>query len=232
MRINKYLSECGICSRREADRLLTAGEVTVNGNIAEPGQQVQETDQVCLRGTPVSVLREKTYLKFYKPVGIVCTSERREKRNLTDYLNYPVRVTYAGRLDRESEGLLLLTDDGDLIDALMRARNRHEKEYEVEVNRPVTEDFLKRLRTGIYLKELQVKTRPCQAEKRGENGLRLVLTQGLNRQIRRMCRACGYEVKKLKRVRVANLKLGDLKPGEYRELTSVERQELLEWVKG
>ena len=232
MRVNKYLSECGICSRREADRLIAQGRVTVNGRRAETGMQAGETDRICVDGEEARLKKEKIYIKFYKPRGIVCTAERREPDNLMDFLNYPGHITYAGRLDRESEGLLLLTDDGRLIDRLMRARNGHEKEYEVETDREITDAFLDTMRSGMYLKELQVRTRPCRVEKTGEKCFRIVLTQGLNRQIRRMCRACGFGVRTLKRVRVANLLLDGMKPGEQRRLTEDELRVLRNILKG
>jgi 23S rRNA pseudouridine2604 synthase len=232
LRINKFLSECGICSRREADRLIARGKITVNGLPAGPGMQVTEQDRVCLDGREVALKKEKTYLKFYKPRGIVCTSEKREKHNLIDYLGFPGKITYAGRLDRDSEGLLLLTDDGEMIDRLMRARNSHEKEYIVETDREVTGEFLGKMQRGIYLEELKVTTRPCRAEKLGPKSFRIVLTQGLNRQIRRMCGACGYRVRSLKRIRIANLMLAEMKPGERRPLTGEELQGLQHLLKG
>ena len=227
MRINKFLSECGLCSRREADRLVEAGCVTVNGITAGPGTQAEDTDTVLVNGKPVSRKLRKTYLKFYKPRGIVCTSERREKDNLADYLHLPERVTYAGRLDRASEGLLILTDDGDLIDRMMRARHVHEKEYEVTVDRDVTADLLARLEAGVYLPELGQTTRPCRAYAVSDRCFRIILTQGLNRQIRRMCASCGYQVKSLKRIRVVNILLEDLQPGEYRPLREEELSALM-----
>ena len=231
MRINKYISACGICSRREADRLVAAGEVRINGMPAEMGSSVEEGDQVTLRGELIRPRQEHIYLKFYKPKGIVCTSERREKNNLIDYLQMPDRVTYAGRLDKNSEGLLLLTDDGDLIDALMRGAHHHEKEYLVRVDRPLTEDFLNKMRQGIYLPELEQTTRSCQVEQIDERFFKIILTQGLNRQIRRMCEACGYRVQHLKRVRIANLLLGDMQRGEKRALTARELEQLKKSVK-
>ena len=219
MRINKYLSACGLCSRREADRLLEAGRVSVQGKPAESGMQVEEGMTVCVDGVPVRPAAEKTYLKLYKPVGVVCTSDRREKDNVIDYIHYPVRVTYAGRLDRNSEGLLLLTDDGDLIEALMRSRNAHEKEYEVTLSRELNNQELEHLRNGVRLKELDRTTLPCRIERIGVCCYRFVLTQGLNRQIRRMCRSIGIGIRKLKRVRVATVLLEDMRPGEIRELT-------------
>lgn len=222
MRINKYISACGLCSRREADRLLEAGRVSLNGNIAESGMQVDEGDVVCVDGKEVVLLREKTYLKLYKPVGIVCTADRREKDNVIDFIHYPVRLTYAGRLDRNSEGLLLLTDDGAMIESLMRSGNGHEKEYEVTVTRKLNEDELQILRGGVWLEDLERKTRPCRVEHIEGTVYRFVLTQGLNRQIRRMCRSLGVGIKKLKRVRVASVVLGDMKPGELRTLSEAE----------
>ena len=230
MRINKYLSACGLCSRREADRLLEAGRVSLNGITAENGMQVEEGDTVAVDGKEVAPLTEKTYLKLYKPVGIVCTSDSREKDNVIDYIHYPVRVTYAGRLDRNSEGLLLLTDDGDLIETLMRSRNAHEKEYEVTLSREMMADEMKALRAGVWLDELGKKTRPCTIEQIEGKTYRFILTQGLNRQIRRMCRSIGIGIIKLKRVRVASVVLGDMKPGELRPLTEEEKRRLLETV--
>ena len=226
MRINKYLSACGLCSRREADRLLEAGRVSLNGKTAENGMQVEEEDVVCVDGKKVVPLTEKTYLKLYKPVGIVCTSDTREKDNVIDFIRCPVRVTYAGRLDRNSEGLLLLTDDGSLIETLMRPGNEHEKEYEVTVTRVLTSEELDILRAGVWLEELNRKTRPCRVEHLEGTTYRFVLTQGLNRQIRRMCKCLGIGIRKLKRVRVASVKLGDMKPGELRVLTADERRSL------
>lgn len=232
MRINKYLSEAGLCSRREADRLIAAGRVTVGGITARTGMQVEDNSDIRIDGRRIGGQEKKVYLKFYKPRGIVCTADRREPGNLTDYLQYPVRVTYAGRLDKDSEGLLLLTNDGDLIDQAMRARNVHEKEYQVTVDREYEDTFLEKLQRGIYLKELRVRTRPCRAWRMGPKSFRIVLTQGLNRQIRRMCRSCGFRVITLRRVRILNLTLEGLKPGEYRELTEEELSELKTRVGG
>ena len=228
MRINKYLSECGICSRREADRLLAAGRVLVNGQPAEMGARVTDEDLVLVDGQPVRAEQTKVYLKLYKPRGIVCTADPREKQNLIDFLHYPRRITYAGRLDKDSEGLMILTDDGDLIDRMMRAREAHEKEYLVTVDREIGPAFAKRMAGGLFLPELQVRTRPCQVELLSPNHFRIVLTQGYNRQIRRMCEVCGCRVKRLKRTRIVNIQLGDLKPGEYKELTEEELSRLKE----
>ena len=226
MRINKYLSECGVCSRREADALIEAGVVFINGQIAKCGMQADERDEVTVNGKSVHPLAKKTYLAFNKPRGIVCTSEKREKNNLIDYLKLNKRLTYAGRLDKESEGLLILTDDGYLIDALMTGRNGHEKEYVVVVNRSITDDDIKRLAGGIYLKELDVATRPCKVWRSGRNEFHIILTQGINRQIRRMCEAMGMRAVSLKRIRIENIMLGNLKVGEVRTLTSSEIKEL------
>ena len=226
MRVNKYLSDAGFCSRREADRLTADGRVTINGSPAEMGAQVGETDIVCVDGKKITPEQKKVYLAFYKPRGIVCTAEKREKNNVIDYLNYPVRIYPVGRLDKDSEGLLLLTNDGDLINGLMRAANYHEKEYLVRVNKPITDTFLQKMAEGVFLKELNVQTRPCQVEKEGKFVFRIVLTQGLNRQIRRMCRALGFDAQGIKRVRVANITIGKLKPGNYRLLTAEELDEL------
>lgn len=223
IRLNKFLSEAGICSRREADRWIAAGRVSVNGRQApQTGCYVSKTDQIEVDGKPVHAEEEKILLALYKPRGIVCTAEKREKDNIIEYLNYPKRVTYAGRLDKESEGLILMTNQGHLIQEMMRAGNEHEKEYIVTVNKPVTEAFIETMRNGIWLEELQVKTRRCTVEKKGEKSFRIILTQGLNRQIRRMCQACGYHVRKLVRVRIMNIQLGDLKNGSYRKLTPAE----------
>ena len=232
MRINKYLSECGICSRREADRLVEAGHVCINGKKAVPGSQVGDGDEVLVDGTRAVLPGDRIYLKLYKPVGIVCTFETREKNNLGDYLKYPRRVTYAGRLDKNSEGLLILTDDGDLIQEMMTARHYHEKEYEVTVGRDLTEDFLESMRGGVFLAELGVTTRPCRVVQIERRSFRIILTQGLNRQIRRMCRACGYNVLRLKRIRVVNVRIGDMKPGDLDEMSPDEIRELKQRING
>lgn len=229
-RLNKYLSEAGVCSRREADRLIQAGKVTVDGRKAVPGMQVEPGQVVKVGKKEIREKNRKVVLAVYKPAGIVCTEDRREKKNIIRYLDYPVRVTYAGRLDKNSEGLLIMTNDGDLINGMMRARFLHEKEYQVKVDRPVTEEFLKKMREGVHIRDeekgLDEVTRPCQARAIGKYTFSIILTQGLNRQIRRMCEALGYEVKDLVRVRVMNIRLGSLKEGEYREVTDEELDEL------
>lgn len=223
IRINKYIASCGICSRRDADRLIEAGRVTVDGKVADPGIRVDGSETIVINGKALKGQDKKVVLAFYKPVGITCTErDAHAERVVNDIVKYPIRVTYAGRLDRDSEGLLLLTNDGALIEKMMRGSNAHEKEYIVKINKPVTEEMLERFRKGIYLKELEVKTRPAQAFSISDKTFRIVISQGLNRQIRRMCEACNTKVLSLKRVRVVNIELGDLKSGQYRELTQNE----------
>lgn len=227
MRLNRYLASCGVCSRRDADRLIEQGVVTVNGSLAVPGTKVTDHDQIAVRGKVVSGPVKKVVLAYYKPVGITCTErDAHAKKIVTRELDYPVRVTYAGRLDRDSEGLLLMTNDGDLIEAMMRGSNGHEKEYVVKSDRPWSEAALEHMRQGVYLEELKVTTRPCRIEQIGPRTLRMVLTEGLNRQIRRMCQTQGYKVISLKRIRVVNVELGRLQPGEYREITEAEQTAL------
>ena len=232
-RLNKYLADCGICSRREADRMIEAGRVTVNGRPADMGLRIGPADEVAVDGRVLERKDKKVVLAFYKPVGVTCTEKDRfAEKTIRDVVDYPVRVTYAGRLDKDSEGLLLLTNDGELINALMRAANFHEKEYLVRVNRPVTEAFLQKMAEGVFLKDLNVQTRPCPVEQEGKFVFRIVLTQGLNRQIRRMCRALGYDAQGIKRVRVANITLGRLKPGNYRVVEGEELKELYRIARG
>lgn len=226
-RLNKYLADCGICSRREADRMIEAGRVIVNGVPAQMGMRISEMDDITVDGRPLDKKDRKVVLAYYKPVGVTCTEkDKYAEKTIRDAIDYPIRVTYAGRLDKDSEGLLLLTNDGDLINGLMRAANYHEKEYLVRVNKPITDNFLQKMAEGVFLKELNVQTRPCQVEKEGKFVFRIVLTQGLNRQIRRMCRALGFDAQGIKRVRVANITIGKLKPGNYRLLTAEELDEL------
>lgn len=224
IRLNKFLSDAGICSRREGDRLIASGRVTVNGARAVLGMQIREGDKVFLDKREVLPVAGRVYLAYNKPRGVVCTFDSREKHNLLSAFSYPERVTYAGRLDKESEGLLILTNDGDMIDQMMRARNCHEKEYVVRVDREINDDFLEKMRQGVYLRELGVKTRPCRVDKSGGSEFHIVLTQGLNRQIRRMTQALGFRVTELKRIRVMNIQLGDLAVGKFRELTGAELQ--------
>lgn len=206
-RINKYLSEIGYCSRREADRLVQGGKVKINGKLAENGSQVTATDKILVHGKPVGKPPEKfVYLAFHKPIGIVCTTDqKREKNNIIDYIKYPTRIFPIGRLDKPSEGLILMTNDGDIVNKILRARNNHEKEYIVTVNKIITPEFIRRMREGVPI--LDTVTRKCEAERITAHSFRIVLTQGLNRQIRRMCEYLGYEVQNLKRIRIMNINL-------------------------
>ena len=235
IRLNKYLSEAGVCSRREADRLIESGIVTVDGKTAAPGMKVEDGQEIRVGKKVVKSKTEKTVLAVYKPAGIVCTEDKREKKNIIRFLNYPVRITYAGRLDKDSEGLLIMTNDGDLINGMMRARYAHEKEYKVRVNKEVTSEFIEKMSRGVHIrdkeKNLDAVTRPCTVKKTGKYTFSIILTQGLNRQIRRMCEALGYKVDVLKRIRIMNVELGDLKPGQVRELTEQELKELYGTVK-
>lgn len=220
MRLNKYLAHAGVCSRRDADKLIEQGKVLVNGIIPSPGQQVSDRDEIMVAGKQISGRKKAVVLAFYKPVGVTCTEkDPHADRIISDLVKYPERVTYAGRLDKDSEGLLLLTNDGNLIQGMMKGANRHEKEYIVRVNKEITPDFLSKMSQGVYLKELDIKTRECSVVGKSKFTFQIVLTQGLNRQIRRMCEACGYQVKALKRIRVMHVTLGNLKPGEYVELS-------------
>lgn len=223
-RLNKYLSEVGYCSRRKADALIEQGRVTINGKVPEMGTKVAPGDEVRVNGELiVPPKKDNVYLAFNKPVGIVCTTNPKEKKNIVDYINYPSRIFPIGRLDKPSEGLILMTDDGDIVNKILRARNNHEKEYIVTVDRPITEDFIERMSNGIPI--LDTVTRECEVEQISKFIFRIVLTQGLNRQIRRMCEYLGYEVKKLKRIRIMNIPL-DVAVGKYRHLTSDELEEL------
>lgn len=223
IRINKYIASCGVCSRRDADLLVEQGLVSINGKRATSGCRVMPEDQVTVRGKEVNNTNKKVVLAYYKPVGVTCTEkDSHAKRIITDDIKYPVRVTYAGRLDRDSEGLLLLTNDGDLIDAMMRGANGHEKEYLVKSTKEWTKEAIEELQSGVYLEELKMTTRPCRVEQIGPKTLKIILTQGVNRQIRRMCKTVGYDVFSLKRTRVINIELANLHPGEYRELSEGE----------
>ncbi len=229
VRLNKYLSEAGVCSRREADRLIETGRVTVDGQRAQTGMRIVPGQVVKVGNKVVSKQDEMIVLAVNKPRGIVCTEERRERDSIVRFLNYPVRVTYIGRLDKDSHGLLLMTNNGDIINKMMRAANKHEKEYKVTVDKEITEDFLKKMASGVPI--LDTVTRPCTVKKIGKYTFSIILTQGLNRQIRRMCEALGYEVKDLLRVRVMNITLDGLKDGQYRKLTDQELNELYDQLK-
>jgi 23S rRNA pseudouridine2604 synthase/16S rRNA pseudouridine516 synthase len=230
-RINKYLSEVGYCSRRVADSLIEKGKVTINGEIPEMGTKVEDGDQVEVEGQRIekSTKHEKTYLVFNKPAGIVCTTDRRvESDNIIDFIKYPTRIFPIGRLDKPSEGLIFLTNDGDIVNKILRARNNHEKEYIVSVNRPINRDFIQSMSNGVEI--LDTITKNCFVKQLGPKKFRIILTQGLNRQIRRMCESLGFRVKSLKRVRIMNIKL-DVSTGEYREFTKEELFELNELLK-
>jgi 23S rRNA pseudouridine2604 synthase len=224
-RINKYLSEVGYCSRRAADKLVEERRVTINGKIPELGEKIALGDEVRVNGKLISPPKEKhVYLAFNKPVGIVCTTDTKvEKDNIIDYINYPKRIFPIGRLDKPSEGLIFLTSDGDIVNKILRARNNHEKEYIVTVDKPVTADFIKKMGNGVPI--LDQITRKCHVEQLNKFMFKIVLTQGLNRQIRRMCEYLGYEVTKLKRIRIMNISL-DLPVGKWRDLTQDELTEL------
>ena len=225
-RINKYLSESGYCSRRAADRLIEEGKVTINGEIPEMGTKVKEDDQVEVEGQIIEKLtkQKKIYLAFHKPVGIVCTTDRRvEPDNIIDFIKYPKRIFPIGRLDKSSEGLIFLTNDGDIVNKILRARNNHEKEYIVIVNRQINKDFIQRMSNGVEI--LETITKNCFVKQLGAKKFKIILTQGLNRQIRRMCEALGYRVQSLQRVRIMNIKL-NIPKGKYREFTKGELIEL------
>jgi len=226
-RINKYLSEVGYCSRRAADKLLEEGRIKINGQVPEMGTKVSDEDVVEVDGKPIRESQDKPiYIAFNKPVGIVCTTDtKRELDNIIDYINHPKRIFPIGRLDKPSEGLILLTNDGDIVNKILRARNNHEKEYLVRVDKPINPKFLEKMRNGVPI--LDTVTKKCEVEKIDDMTFRIVLTQGLNRQIRRMCEFLGYDVKKLKRIRIMNIKL-DLPMGKWRDLTDAELSTLNE----
>ncbi|MGI8893275.1 MAG: 23S rRNA pseudouridine(2604) synthase RluF [Bacteroidia bacterium] len=225
IRINKYLSESGYCSRRVADKLISEGRVTINDTVPEMGTKVLPGDIVAVDGEIVSKPKGKAiYLAFNKPVGIVCTTDTKvERNNIIEFINYPKRIFPIGRLDKPSEGLILLTSDGDIVNKILRAGNNHEKEYIVTVNKPVTSEFMRRMSDGIPI--LDTVTRKCVVEQLGKDVFKIILTQGLNRQIRRMCEYLDYEVKKLKRTRIMNIKL-DIPVGKWRHLTAKELEEI------
>lgn len=226
-RLNKFLAECGVCSRRDADKLIEEGRVKVNNQTAVMGMKVCYSDFVTVNDQPVHSKNEKVVLAYNKPRGVTCTEKDRfADKKITDMIKYPVRVTYAGRLDKESEGLILLTNDGDLINDLMRGSNGHEKEYEVKISKEVTDDFINKMASGIFLKEVNIKTKPCRVEKTSKFSFKIILTEGVNRQIRRMCETQGCYVTHLKRVRVANITLANLKIGEFRKIDGIELQVL------
>ena len=227
------MSEAGVCSRREADRLIEAGKVTVDGVKATVGMQIEEGQKVCLNGKAVQKDKKDKLilLAVNKPRGVVCSEKSQGGDvNIIDFLHYPKRITYVGRLDKDSEGLLLMTNEGELVNRILRARYGHEKEYLVTVDKPIDSEFVRKMSAGVKI--LDTVTRPCEVEKTGKTSFRIILTQGLNRQIRRMCEALGYQVQTLKRVRMLNITLDGLKTGEYREVTAAERQKLEDILNG
>ncbi len=225
-RINKYLSEVGYCSRRRADKLIKEGKVIINGKIPEIGTKVEDDDEVVVEGQRIEKLKKQKniYLAFNKPVGIVCTTDRRvEPDNIIDFIKYPKRIFPIGRLDKHSKGLIFLTNDGDIVNKILRARNNHEKEYIVNVNRPITSEFIHSMSNGVEI--LETITKNCFVKQLGQKKFKIILTQGLNRQIRRMCDSLGYRVQSLERVRIMNIKL-DVPTGKYREFTKKELLQL------
>lgn len=224
IRINKYLSEIGFCSRREADRLIEDGKVIVDGKIATTGMKVGKDQEIRVNNKKLKPETEEILIAVNKPVGIVCTTSKKEKNNIIDFLNFGKRIYPIGRLDKDSEGLLLMTNQGELVNKIMRAGNYHEKEYLVKVSKPITKEFIKQMASGVPI--LDTVTRECEVEATGKDTFRIILTQGLNRQIRRMCEYLGYRVVELKRIRIMNIKLGKLKSGGYRNVTVNELRTL------
>jgi 23S rRNA pseudouridine2604 synthase len=224
LRINKFISETGFCSRREADRLVESGKVTINGVTAELGSQAEDGDDVRINGQPIKEKRKHVYIALNKPVGITSTTERHIQGNIVDFVGHKERIFPIGRLDKDSEGLILMTNDGDIVNRILRAEGRHEKEYIVTVDRAVTPSFLRGMSTGVKI--LGEMTLPCTVTRISERVFRIILTEGKNRQIRRMCSAFGYEVRKLKRIRIMNIHLREQATGTWRELTPAEKSEL------
>lgn len=224
MRINKYISESGKASRRGADQLILDGRVTINGKRAEIGSQVEPGDDVRVDGNPIRLARNNVYIALNKPVGITCTTEKQVKGNIVDLVNHPLRLFHIGRLDKDSEGLILMTNDGDIVNKILRSEGKHEKEYIVSVDKPITPEFLKKMSEGVKI--LGTKTLPCKTVQLSKYDFQITLTQGLNRQIRRMCAVFGYKVYRLQRIRIMNIHLGNLPPGQWRDLTKKERTQL------
>lgn len=224
MRLNKFISDSGKTSRRGADKLIADGRVTINGKIAKIGSQVNPGDDVRVNGEQIRVARNHVYIALNKPVGITSTTEKNVKGNIVDLVNHPLRIFNIGRLDKDSEGLILLTNDGDIVNEILRSENRHEKEYIVSVDKPITPEFLKQMSEGVKI--LGTKTLPCKVEQLSKFDFKIILTQGLNRQIRRMCEALGYEVYRLQRIRIMNIELGNLPVGQWRDLSKKEKTRL------
>lgn len=229
MRINKFLSEAGVVSRRGADKWIEDGRVTINGQPAELGSRVETGDEVRVDGKPVQVEEQLVYIALNKPVGITSTTERHIKGNVVDFVNHPLRIFHIGRLDKDSEGLLLLTNDGDIVNEILREEHGHEKEYIVTVDHAITAEFIQKMESGVKI--LGTTTKPCKVKKLGPRTFNITLTQGLNRQIRRMCAALGYHVQKLQRTRILNIQLGDLPVGQWRDLTPSELDTMFQMMK-
>lgn len=225
MRLNKFVAETGVCSRREADTWIAAGRISVNGAVATLGTQVESGDSVCVDGMPIGAKSQRVYIALNKPVGITCTTEAHIAGNIVEFVGHTERIFPVGRLDKDSEGLILLTSDGDIVNDILRVENRHEKEYLVTVDRPLTPEFLAGMAGGVEI--LETRTLPCVVSAQTRNRFRIVLTQGLNRQIRRMCEVFGYTVRRLQRVRIVNIELGDLPVGQWRDLSEAELRGLL-----
>ena len=224
LRINKYISESGITSRRGADKWITEGRVTINGVVAELGSQAEPGDDVRVDGKPVIIEQQNVYIALNKPVGITSTTERHIKGNIVDFVNHPLRIFHIGRLDKDSDGLILLTNDGDIVNEILRSEGKHEKEYIVTVSKPITPEFIKKMASGVEI--LDTVTLPCQVTQLSKYVFKIILTQGLNRQIRRMCSALDYQVRSLQRIRIMNIRLDGLSIGQWRDLTKEERKEL------
>lgn len=226
MRINKFLSEAGIVSRRGADKWIEDGRVTINGQPAELGSRVEQGDEVRVDGKPVKTEEQLVYIVLNKPVGITSTTERHIEGNVVDFVNHPLRIFHIGRLDKDSDGLLLLTNDGDIVNEILREEHGHEKEYIVTVDRPITKEFVQKMESGVEI--LDTITKPCKVKQLGPRKFNITLTQGLNRQIRRMCSALGYNVRRLQRTRIMNIHLGNLPIGQWRDLTDKELKEMFQ----
>jgi 23S rRNA pseudouridine2604 synthase len=224
LRINKFFSDQGFCSRRQADRLIAAGRVRINGRLAGLGDQVSQGDQVTVDGNPVASNSPKVYVMYNKPKGIICTTDRAIHGNIADAVAHPLRVFHIGRLDKDSTGLIFMTNDGDIVNRILRAQYGHEKEYEVEVDKPLTEEFLKRMSGGVDIGDYV--TKPCAVKQVSKNTFTIILTEGKNRQIRRMCESLGFFVRKLHRFRIMNVEIGDLKPGEWKDIPEPQMKAL------
>ncbi len=227
LRLNKFLVESGVCSRRAADKLLEEGRITINGAKASLGAKIEGNEHICIDGSPIKRVQERVYIAYHKPIGIICSSDPNAQDNIIDAIGYPERIFHIGRLDVASSGLILLTNDGDIVNAILRAETRHEKEYVVSVDRPIRDSSLQRFREGIFLQGDERKTLPAKAERVNESTFRITIIEGRNRQIRRMCEEEGYNVTRLQRQRIMHIHLGNLPVGHWRHLTKEEERELL-----